>query len=1001
MKQNQKKNKLLGLEDLYLKRGNPQKRGMGKAVLIMLCLFFVSINTYAQTGVTVNGKVTDINGTPFPGTNVIEKGTHNGVSTDFDGNFSITLQSDNSVLVFSYIGFFSKEIIVGDQTNIVVALIEDASHLDEVVVVGYGTSTRKEVTGSIASLSSEDFNTGNISDPTGLIQGKVAGLNIVRPAGGDPNSAAQIQLRGLTTLSGGQGPLIIIDGVIGGDLNNVIVEEIESIDVLKDGSAAAIYGTRGTNGVIIITTKTAKPGETTIDFSSYLSTQSVANRLRNLTATEYRQVTLEQFGPDVAAQLDGGHDTDWFEEITRTPVDQYYYLAMGGGTENFDYRAAINYRTSEGIVKKTGNERLQTMISANQNLFNNRLEVNYDINYSQAKRQLSNQWALQQAFRYNPTEPVYDAENDFAGGYFRNTGPFLYYNPVAMVMERDRDRKEHILTGSVRATFRLTQNLNVAAFGSSSRDSRLGGDYRTRYYPEGMGSNGIAERDSRMVDNKLFEATIDYNKKINRHNFKTIVGYSYNEGSLEELWASNSNFDTDNFSYHNIGAGMGLGDGTAGLRSYKESNRLIAFFGRVNYNFDQKYLLSASLRYEGSSRFGANHKWGYFPAVSVGWRINEEKFMNGVDWVNELKLRTGYGVTGNQDIDNYLSLKLLNTGGRTLYDGQWINTYSPASNPNPDLKWERKGEFNIGVDLNAFNNRLAVTLDYYNRTTSDLLYWYSVPVPPNLYDELYTNVGVITNKGFEAAINYNVINSPSFTWTTTANYNMNRNMLESFSDESRGYELTQLRTGWFGVDLDTWTQEIREGGPIGNFVAPVFLGIDEDGQPIYKDNNDDGRITEEDREIVGNANPKFQLGFNNNFKYKNWDFGVFLRGVFGHSILNSHRMYYENFAYLGGKNILYSALDRPNYAGAAQYSSQYVEDASYVKLDNVSLGYTFKSIGVLKNARVYISGQQLLTFTNYKGVDPEMSIYGLEPGIDRDSYYPRTRTITVGLTSSF
>lgn len=969
-----------------------------KRLLIFCFILTVPVLMFAQQ--TVTGTVTDESDMTLPGVNVSVKGTFIGVTTDGEGKFSIQASQGN-VLVFSFIGYKTTEIPYTGTSTMNIAMEPDIIGLDEIVVVGYGTSTRKEVTGSISTLSSEDFNTGNISDPTGLIQGKVAGLNIVRPSGGDPNSGTQMQLRGLTTLSGGQGPLIIIDGVIGGNLNNVIVEEIESIDVLKDGSAAAIYGTRGTNGVIIITTKNAKPGESTIEFSTYLSTQSVVNRLRNLTAAEYRQATLDRFGSDIAAQLDGGHDTDWFDEITRRPVDQYYNLAMGGGTDKFNYRAAVNYRTSQGIVQKTGNQRLLTRITANQKAFNNRLELNYNLNYSEADRQLSNHWALQQAFRYNPTEPVYDPDNNFAGGYFRNPGPFLYYNPVAMVQERERDRKEQNFTGSIRASFRMTESLNITAFGSSSRDSRLDGDYRTSYYPEGIGTNGIAERDSRMVNNKLFETTLNYNREINRHNIKAIGGYSFNEGSLEELWTSNSNFDTDNFLYHNLGAGMALSDGTAELGSYKESNRLIAFFGRVNYNYDEKYLLSASLRYEGSSRFGANHKWGYFPAVSLAWRINEENFMSGVNWVNELKLRTGYGVTGNQDIGNYRSLQLLNTGGRMLYNGQWINTYRPASNPNPDLKWERKGEFNIGVDLGAFNNRLAVTLDYYDRTTSDLLYWYSVPVPPNLYDELYTNVGVITNKGFEATLNYNLIKTNNFSWVTTLNYNMNRNMLESFSDESRGYELTNLRTGWFGVDLDTWTQEILEGGPIGNFVAPVFLGVDENGQPIYKDNNDDGRITEEDREIVGNAHPKFQLGFNNNFNYKNWDFGIFLRGVFGHSILNAHRMYYENFAYLGGKNILHSALERPEYRGAAEYSSQYVEDASYVKLDNLTMGYTFKSIGVFKNARVYINGQQLLTFTNYKGVDPEMSIYGLEPGIDRDSYYPRTRTFTVGLSTNF
>jgi TonB-dependent starch-binding outer membrane protein SusC len=969
-----------------------------KKLIFFLSIMVFPVIMFAQQ--TVTGTVTDEYGMTLPGVNVSVRGTFIGSATDGDGRFSIQASQDD-VLVFRFIGYKTIEIPVTGVAHMNVTMEPDIIGLDEVVVVGYGTSTRREVTGSISSLSSDDFNTGNIADPVNLIQGKVAGLHIVRPSGADPNAGFQLQLRGLTTLSGGQGPLIIIDGVIGGDLNSVIVEEIESIDVLKDGSAAAIYGTRGTNGVIIITTKRARPGETSFEFSTYMATQSVTNQLRNLTAEEYRQVTREQFGPDVAAQLDGGHSTDWFDEITRTPIDQYYNLAMGGGTQSFNYRAAVNYRTSQGLVRNSGNERFQARMTANQKAFNDRLDIDYNLSYSQTDRQLSQHWALQQAFRYNPTEPVYDPDNTFAGGYFRNPGPFLYYNPVAMINERVRDRSEQALTGSVRANLKITSNFSATVFGSSYRESWIGGDYRTRYFPEGIGSNGIAERSSRMYNTKLFEAFLDYQNSFGRHEFRTIGGYSFNEGSFEQLWSSNSNFDSDLFSYHNMGAGLSLGDGTATLGSSKESNRLIAFFGRATYNYAQKYLLSASLRYEGSSRFGANHKWGYFPAVSAAWRMNEENFMSNANWINELKIRAGYGVTGNQDIGSYRSLQLLTTGGRVLYDGQWINTYRPASNPNPELKWERKGEFNVGVDFAAFSSRLGVTLDYYDRTTSDLLYWYSVPVPPNLYNTLYTNVGVMTNKGIEATVNYNVVRTQDFTWNTTVLYNRNRNMLESFSDQARGYELTHLRTGWFGVDLDTWTQQILEGGPIGNFVAPVFLGLDENGHPIYKDNNGDGIINELDREVVGNAHPKFQLGFNNTFSYKNWDLGIFFRGVFGHSILNAHRMYYENFAYLGGKNILYSALERPNYKGMAEYSSQYVEDASYVKLDNLSIGYTFNNIGAIQNARIFITGQQLITITGYKGVDPEMSIFGLEPGIDRDSYYPRTRTITAGLSFNF
>lgn len=976
------------------------KQCMKYTLLVFLCSV-LSIRYGIAQG-TVKGKVTDAaSGIPLAGATIKEVGTNASAMTNDDGGYVISVRSSTAILQISFLGYQTLEIAAAGRSEVNIALLEDDSALEEVVVIGYGMQTKKEVTGSITSLRTTDFNTGNIANPVGLMQGKVAGLNIVRPNGGDPNGGFQIQLRGLTTLSGGQGPLVIIDGVIGGDLNSVNVEEIESIDVLKDGSAAAIYGTRGTNGVIIITTKRAKAGETAFEFSTYLAPQYVTRRLENLTADEFRQATQLRFG-EGASQLDGGHSTDWFKEVTRTPADQYYNLAMGGGTESFSYRAAFNYRTTEGVVRKTGNDRLQARMAFTQKVFDNRLNIDYNFTYAQTQRQLADNNVLQMAFRYNPTEPVYDSENTLAGGYFMNAGPFQYYNPVAMVNERDRDRKEHVITGSAHATLKLTDYLNASVFGSMMRESWLGGDYRSRYYPIGLGTNGIAERSSRLVNNNLLEATLDYRQSFGGHNLQVIGGYSYQEGMYEDMWSSNRNFDTDYFSYHNIGAGYGLGDGIAGMSSLKETNRLIAFFGRALYNFSGRYLLSASVRQEGSSRFGVNHKWGLFPAISAGWRINEERFMAEVDWVDELKLRAGYGVTGNQDIGNYQSLQLLSTGGRILYEGQWINTYRPASNPNPDLRWERKGELNLGVDFNVFAGRLYGAVDYYDRTTNDLLYTYNVPVPPNLYPTLYTNVGVIQNRGIEAVVNYKVFDGQDLTWTTTGIFNRNRNNLVSFSDQSRGYQLTDLRTGWFGTDLDTWTQRIVEGGPIGNFVAPVYLGTDENGYPIYKDNTGDGHISEEDREIVGNAYPKFQLGFNNTFAYRNWDLGIFFRGVFGHSILNAHRMYYENFGYLGGKNILRSALDEPNYQGIAEYSSRHVEDASYIKLDNVSIGYSFNtSGGTIKRARIYAAGQQLLVLTKYKGVDPEINLAGLEPGIDRYEYYPRTSTVTIGINMNF
>lgn len=970
------------------------------ALFICFLLLHPAISKAQHTTEPASGVVTNSKGEPVAGATVTKKGSNVSTLTDSKGHYSIPAKKGET-LVFSLVGHESKEAAYPGQNPFNLQLLVSFGNLDEVVVVGYGTQKKGELTSAIVSLKPDDFNKGNIMDPLGLMQGKVAGLNIINAGGGDPNAEMQIQLRGLTSLSGGTRPLVIIDGVLGGDLNSVNIEEIASIDVLKDGSAAAIYGTRGTNGVIIISTKKAASGKRTLEFSTWASTQTVAKKLRNFTAAEFRQEIKNRF-PGREAEFDHGANTDWFDEITRTPLDQYYNIAMSGGADKFSYRAALNYRKSEGLVKKNGNDRAQAKLSITQKEFDNRLTIDYTITYARTNKTYADPWALQQAFRYNPTEPVYDPANTLAGGYYRNPGPFDYYNPVAMINERTDDGVEDVFTGSGNLKFNLIKGLNLNLLGSVIQGSWERGLYQTRYYPIGIGNNGTAEKSTGRNTSKLLEMSADYKGTFGEHNLQAIAGYSYQDGTSSNFFASNFNFDTDIFGYNNLGAGYGLPAGNASLGSHKESNKLIAFFGRLIYNFSEKYLMTASARYEGSSRFGSNDKWGLFPAVSAGWRINQENFLSGINWISDLKLRAGYGVTGNQDIGNYRALQLLTTGGRFFYNGQWVTTYPPASNPNPNLKWERKGEFNIGLDFGLFKGRISGNIDYYVRNTTDLLWTYNVPVPPNLYDELYTNVGKMRNSGLELTLNAQPVITRNFKWSTTLIYSSNKNKLVSFSDTSRGYQLTDLKQGWLEADLQTWTHQIIEGGAIGNFVAPVFLGINANGESIFKDNNKDGQITDEDREVVGNAYPKFQLSLNNTFTYKQWDLSIFLRGVFGNDVLNMHRMYFENFGYFGNKNILHSALDYPDFKGKAEYSSRFIEDASFIKLDNVSLGYNFSTNGkIFKKARVYVTGQQLITITDYKGVDPEITLSGLDPGVDNYSYYPRTRKFTLGVNFIF
>lgn len=978
-----------------------------KALVLILILnvAFVSVySAYAQQTITVSGKVVDSSDSPLPGVTVYLKGATNiGAVTDSEGDYSLVGVPVDGVLVYSFVGMRMQEINVVSRTTINVMLKQEAIGLEEVVAIGYGTTTKKEITGSVASVKREDFNRGDQVNPITLLQGKVAGLNIVQGEGGDPNANPEILLRGTTTLAGGTGPLVIVDGVPGVSLSSIDPNSIASIDVLKDGSAAAIYGTRGTNGVIIVTTQRPSVGRTKIELSSSISVQAVAKKLENLSADQFRE-TLQLKYPGSESSYDFGANTDWFDEITRTPFNHNTTLSLTGGTNTLGYRAMISYRENTGLELGNSLERTNTSILINQKEFNNRLSVDYSFNYTIEEKGYSDTWAMQQAFRYNPTAPVYDENNLVSGGYYMNSGPFEYYNPVAMLKESTNDGDNTYANGSINADMEIVKGVKVGGRYGIINQQYTNSYYRTRYYPIAIGTNGEAYKESGTFRQDLGELRAELSRQINKHNIQAFVGYSYQKEVRSNFWSRNKDFDTDLYSYNNLGAGYALATGNASMDSYKSQNQLIAYYGRVMYNYDSKYLLSGSVRREGSSRFGHDEKWGIFPAISVGWVISEENFMQELNFVNFLKLRVGYGITGNQEISNYQSLELLSTQGKMYYAGRWINTYGPASNPNPNLKWEQKAEIDVGFDFSILDSKFTGTLDFYNRKTSDLLWWYNVPVPPNLYGQTFDNVGEITNWGIEFMTNYKVIESSDFSWNTSANFSLNRNKVNSLSDESRGYELTRIDAGYIGTDIKTYTVRIEVDKPLGNFVGPVWEGYDPaTGQSIYKDIDGSEDINLElDREVIGNAYPKFMLGWNNQFTYKNFDLSFFLRGAFGHDILNWHRMYYDNFQYFGSKNILAMALKYPDFSGAAEYSSRYVENGTYVKLDNITLGYTLKKDNpVFESMRIYVTGQQLLTFTSYKGVDPEISLSGLAPGVDNYSYYPRIKTYSLGVNITF
>lgn len=971
---------------------------LGLALTLILAVMVVNLNAQDNKPVKISGRVADkTTNESLPGVNVTIKGTHTGTVTDVNGLFSLEAIKD-STLVFTFIGYETREVKIGDQQTIDVGLSVSVESLNEVVVIGYGTTTQKEVTGSISTIKSDEFNQGKYSDPMGLIQGKVAGLSIMKPNNSDPQGRYQIMLRGTNTLTLGQEPLIIVDGIAGVDLKNVSFEEVESFDVLKDGAAAAIYGSRGSNGVIIITTKRAKAGLTQIDFSSQFTSQVMPRGVENLSSDEFR-FAIENYAPDKASSI-YDYNTDWFDEITRDfPFSQTYNIAFTGGTENFSNRTVAFIDIAQGLLKDNNAKNYLFKTNMKQKAIGGYLTLDYNLNYSTRNYNPANYDLFYQAFIQNPTAPVYDSGNVYTGGYSQLPG-IEYYNPVAMLNERTREGKTTDFGGNITARLNFTKSLNWVNMVSLQESDWEELTYKTKYYPSALGRGGEAEISNGKSNDLQFESTLNYLKAFGKHNIQALLGYAFQEIEANNSYMLNTGFDSDYYGPHNIGDGTALGEGTAEMGSYKGKSRLISFFGRVMYNFDERFLVAGSLRREGSSRFGENYKWGWFPSASVGWRMNREAFLQDVSWINNLKVRLGFGVTGNQDIGNYRSLILMGKAGKFYYDGEWLNTYQPISNPNPDLKWENKYELNFGIDFAFLKERLGGAVDLYYRSSTDLLYTYNVPVPPYLYGEYFTNIGTISNRGIEVTLNGVPIRKENLKWTTILTFSRNVNKLDKFSNEE--FTNTSYDIGWLGGAFPLNCQKIVEGEPLGTFYGPVWLGVDENGRDIFKNANPVGKVDPEDWEPIGNAYPFCILGWSNVLNYKNWNLNFTIRSGIGGKVLNMYRLYYENWQNIGTRNIVHTQLENPEFTGNGTYSSKYVESATFVSLDNISLGYNIPIHSkYISKLNLYLTAQNVYTITGYKGLYPEVDLTGLEPGIDHLSYYPRTTAITLGFNISF
>ena len=971
----------------------------------------------AQTSgkkVKVRGVIKDETGEPIIGATVRVKGQSEGTVSDFDGNFTLDVTDDNTLQI-SYIGYQTQEFAVGKQHHFSIVLEEDKKILNEVVVIGYGTQKKGDITSSVGSVKSEDFTAGAINDAGQLIQGKIAGLSVTNPSG-NPVGGTEISLRGSTTILGAStNPLILIDGVPG-DFNTVAPEDIESIDVLKDGSAAAIYGSRGTNGVVLITTKKSKGNNINeVQYSGYLSLSTIAKKPDFCDADDYRQQIKDGLRD---AAWDLGDNTNWIDAITRTGLSHVHNVSFKGGNAQTNYIFNVNYRNLQGIFKRSDKEEFQGRAEVNHSMFDDKLRFNFQLLGNQTGYTATsdggsfNTYSWRQALIHNPTEPIKNAD----GSWHENTGIFNYDNPVSRIYECDGEQKISQTRFSSNITLTPIKELTFNALFSYDKINQEGGYYETKKHISNVrdGMNGYASTGGSSTVTKLVELTAQFHKNFGNHTIQALAGYSYQESTYSNQYERNYNFPTDLYSWHNIGVGQALKEGLGTEYSYWLDTNLIGFFGRLNYNYKNRYLLMASVRHEAASQLAGTEKpWGTFPSVSLGWRITEENFMKNQKVFDDIKLRAGYGVTGSQPSQSFLGVPLLGYGDYYLYNGQWIRALQPTQNSNDKLKWEEKHEYDIGADFSILNYRLNVSVDWYYRLIKGLLYDYSVPSPPNLYTTTRANVGEMSNNGLEMMVNAIRVRTKDFKWETTITFSTNSNKLKSLSNDLYQTSSDYFMTGWIEEPIKTESHIVRIGHKVGDIYGFKVVDVDESGKWIYLDKNgnrvnyDDFTHSFEDKQILGNGVPKWYLGFNNQFRYKNFDLAINMRGAFGFQIMNGMRMFYENRSRQDW-NRLRSAYDKVfgkavlNTLCSEEFNSYYVENGDYWKIDNITLGYSFSKINKwIKTLRLYASVNNAITITGYKGIDPEVSTSGLAPSYDNRDSYPHTRAFTFGMNVTF
>ena len=980
-----------------------------KRVLLSSALLLVSTLTFAQSN--VSGTVKDANGEPLIGVSVLEVGTQNGAVTDMYGNYKLNVKP-GAKLKISYIGFTPQTVKAGSNSQIV--LQEDNTALNEVVVVGYGTMRRKDVTSSITTVKAEDLNQGVFTDPGQMLQGKVPGLVVSSTA--DPNGSPTITLRGASTLrTGAMSPYYVVDGIPGVDISIVSPEDIESIDVLRDATATAIYGSKAANGVIIITTKKGAEEKTNVSYNGYVAFDNILKKYDVCTADD-----LRQYAKDNNITLkDGGANTDWQDEVLRTGISHNHNVNISGGNGSTNYMISADLRKREGVIKMTGFDRFNVRSLVSTKTLKDHLTVSLGANMMYGKHfgvPSGNEGAsvLDAMNYYSPTNAIKNADGTWTVGSGSKN-----YNPLALMEENKSETvwKRNQFVG--KTALELWKGFVWSVNYSWSNYQSTYSAYNTRNSQlEGIGNkNGQATRNTYFGREQTFETYLNYDFKVGKSKWGLMGGYSWEEKKNNDGFGlSVEGYYNDDLGWYNMSyAQTILGVQNSVQSGYLEKVRNISFYGRVNYSFDSRYMLQATIRRDGSSVFGKNNRWGTFPSVSAAWNITEEKFMQNQHIFDNLKLRAGYGISGNtMGFDVYSSYNTYGASGTFVYDGKTYRTYGATKNANPDLKWESTGMLNIGLDFAFLKGRLNGTVEVYHKKTKDLIWSYPVSTTQYIYGWMDANVGEMTNKGIEFTLNAVPVRTKNFMWSTTLNLSHNKNTVDKMQNET--FHTTNLTQGdpmVAGVSADGWTQRIMEGEPIGTFYTYQYAGT-VNGRSEYYVLDENGNRTGEttnnpslkDRSITGCAQPKLNAGWNNTLTYKNWSLNAFITGVFGNDVYNSARAHYTSAQmFSDGKNVLKEFLNNPaSDASGSLPSDRFIEKGSYVRLQTLSLSYTFRNCfnDWIQDLTLYGTANNLFTITNYKGLDPEVNMGGIDPGIDyRWSRYPHTRTFMVGVKINF